>query len=103
MNISCLYTSNSPTKNSIHINPRMKKMSTICSNPLMKNTKVCSVFWYEVNKFNTKIFDMEYEINRSFNQVQNEHISEQTYSFFDKNIDCEDDYFSTQECKIYDS
>lgn len=103
MNITSLHNTISPNKNIIYVNPKIQKISTICSNPLMRNTKVCTVFWYEMNKFNTKTLDMEYEVTRTFNHIRNEHISEQMYSYFDTKHNCNDINFSSEECRIYDN
>lgn len=104
MNNTCVYNIYSlGNQNSIHINPKIKKLSTICSNPLMKNTKVCTCFWNEINKFNKNIYSMEYEIERTYDQIQNENIEQQTFSYFDKVNNCNDYYFLTEECKVYDS
>ena len=103
MNITCAYNRYSlANKNTIYINPKMKKMSTICSNPLMRNTKVCTSFWNEINKFNKIVYSMEYEIERTYDQIQNENIDAQTFLYFDKVNNCNDNCFSTEECKVYD-
>ena len=45
---------------------------------------------------------MEYEIERTCDQIKNENIEAQTFSYFDK-VNCNDNLFLTEECKIYDS
>lgn len=52
------------TKSAIRLNPKIQKMVIKCSNPLMRHTKECSMFWSEVETFNDKILKMEYGINK---------------------------------------
>ena len=53
--------------NNMYIKPnvtqKLPKLRTICSNPIHKDNKYCTVFWNELKVFNQKVNELEYAIN----------------------------------------
>lgn len=90
------------TSSSIKINPKLQKMVLKCSNPLISHTKECLLFWSEIETFNTKILEMEYEIN-NISEYVTKNVNNEVIDYFGsamseeclKNGDLEG-------CKVYD-
>ena len=46
-----------------NITQKLPKLRTICSNPIHKDNKYCTIFWKELKTFNQKVDELEYAIN----------------------------------------
>lgn len=87
---------------SIKINPKLKKMALQCSNPLIRHTKECLVFWSEIETFNTKILKMEYGIN-TIEEYITKNVNNEEMDYFGRAISEECMENSDLEgCKVYD-
>lgn len=64
------------------LTPEANKLITICSNPVMRNTKECVVLWETIDKFNNAVLDSKYEIIRSFNNIQQVDVDEHSERYF---------------------
>lgn len=87
---------------SVKIDPKVKKMTLQCSNPLIKHTKECTVFWSEIERFNAKILKMEYEIN-SIEQFIKKNVNDEEVEYFgrEKSEECLENG-DLEGCKVYD-
>lgn len=94
------YIQHKPRKN-VSID-RLKKLSTICSNPLMTSTKECIVFWSTVHHFETQLDTMSFEINRSYDRIKSTNVTEKNIQHFDLVQNEIDDNFVNEENRIYD-
>jgi hypothetical protein len=87
---------------SIKINPKLYKMVLKCSNPLICNTKECLLFWSEIETFNTKILEMEYEIN-NISEYVTKTANNEVIDYFGSALSEECLMNSDLEgCKVYD-
>lgn len=97
---SARFVQNKSHKNgSVH---KLKKISPICSNPLMTNTKECIVFWSTVHHFETQLDTMSFEINRAYDRIKSTDVTEKNIQHFDLIQNETDDNFINEENRIYD-
>ena len=91
---------------SVKIHPTVKQLSVKCSNPLLRYTKECCVFWSEIETFNKKICEMEHsikDVERMIVKKDSNTISNNDYRFFDAFDHCEEGEESyLEECRVYD-
>jgi hypothetical protein len=83
---------------SVDIHPRVKQLSVKCSNPLIRYTKECCVFWSEIETFNKKISEMECAIKDIERLMITENNSERYFDMFEH---CEGEPH-LEECRVYD-
>jgi hypothetical protein len=84
-----------------NLHPRITGMIIKCSNPLMRDTSTCTIFWEEVNRVNKKMEELDYSITHLHTNAFI--CSSASSSFISKEMDtfCEDNP-ENDECLIYD-
>ena len=72
-----------------NVTPKLPKLRTVCSNPILKDNKYCTIFWNELKTFNQKVENLEYAVNNDnfIFEIDTCQIPENTY---------------LEECRVHD-
>ena len=72
-----------------NVTQKFPKLRTVCSNPILKDNKCCTVFWNELKDFNQKVDELEYAINND-------------NFIFESDICDSPENTYMEECRVYD-